>query len=55
MEQLMKFNKILDDFENIKVHLEDEDEAILCCVLYQDHFIPSIIPCSMVKKASSPW
>jgi len=29
MEQLTKFNKILDDLENIEVHLGDEDKAIL--------------------------
>ena len=29
MEQLTEFNKILDDLENIKVNLEDEDKAIL--------------------------
>jgi hypothetical protein len=29
MEQLTKFNKILDDLENIEVHLEDEDKTIL--------------------------
>jgi len=29
MEQLMEFNKILDDLDNIEVHLEDEDKAIL--------------------------
>jgi len=29
MKQLMVFNKILDDLENIEVHLEDEDKAIL--------------------------
>jgi len=29
MEQLTEFNKILDDLENIEVHLEDEDKAIL--------------------------
>jgi len=28
-EQLTGFNKILDDLENIEVHLEDEDKAIL--------------------------
>jgi hypothetical protein len=28
-EQLMEFNKILDDLENIEVHLEDKDKAIL--------------------------
>jgi len=29
MEQLMEFNKILNDLKNIDVHLEDEDKAIL--------------------------
>jgi len=29
MEQLTELNKILDDLENIEVHLEDEDKAIL--------------------------
>jgi len=29
MEQLTKFNKILDDLENIEVHLKDEDKDIL--------------------------
>jgi len=29
MEQHTEFNKILDDFENIEVQLEDEDKAIL--------------------------
>ena len=29
MKQLMVYNKILDDLENIDVHLEDEDKAIL--------------------------
>jgi len=29
IEQLTKFNKILDDLENIEVNLEDEDKAIL--------------------------
>jgi len=29
MKQLTEFNKILDDFENIEVHLEDEDKVIL--------------------------
>jgi len=29
MEQLTEFNKILDDLENIEVHLEDEDKTIL--------------------------
>jgi len=29
MEQLTQFNKILDDLENIEVHLEDEDKVIL--------------------------
>jgi exonuclease VII small subunit len=29
MEQLTEFKKILDDLENIEVHLEDEDKAIL--------------------------
>jgi len=29
MEQLTEFNKILDDLENIEVHLEDEDKVIL--------------------------
>jgi exonuclease VII small subunit len=34
MKQLMEFNKILDDLENIEVHLEDEDKTILLlCVL----------------------
>jgi len=35
IEQLMEFNKILDDLENIEVHLEDEDKAILllCALL----------------------
>jgi len=35
MEQLTEFNKILDDLENIEVHLEDEDNAILllCALL----------------------
>ena len=29
MEQLTEFKKILDDLENIEVHLEDEDKVIL--------------------------
>jgi len=29
LEQLTEFNKILDDLENIEVHLEDEDKVIL--------------------------
>jgi len=29
MEQLTEFNKILDNLENIEVHLEDEDKVIL--------------------------
>jgi len=29
MEQFTEFNKILDDLENIEVHLEDEDKTIL--------------------------
>jgi len=29
MEQLTEFNKIIDDLENIEVHLEDEDKYIL--------------------------
>jgi len=29
MEQLTEFNKILNDLENIEVHLEDEDKSIL--------------------------
>jgi len=29
IEQLTEFNKIFDDLENIEVHLEDEDKAIL--------------------------
>jgi len=29
MEQLTEFNKILDDLENIEVHLKDEDKVIL--------------------------
>jgi len=29
MEQLMEFNKIINDLENIEVHLKDEDKAIL--------------------------
>jgi hypothetical protein len=35
MEQLPEFNKILDDLENIDVHLEDEDKVILllCALL----------------------
>jgi len=34
MEQLTEFNNILDDMENIEVHLEDEDKVIiLLCVL----------------------
>jgi len=28
-EQLMEFNRILDDLENIEVQLEDEDKTIL--------------------------
>jgi len=34
MEQLTEFNKILDDLENIEVHLEDENKVIfLLCAL----------------------
>jgi len=35
MEQLTEFKKILDDLENIEVHLEDEDKTILllCALL----------------------
>ena len=35
MEHLTEFNKILDDLENIEVHLEDEDKTILlfCALL----------------------
>jgi hypothetical protein len=29
MQNLTKFKKILDDLENIEVHLDDEDKAIL--------------------------
>jgi len=29
VEQLVNFNKILDDLENLKVELEDEDKALL--------------------------
>ena len=31
MEQLMEFNKILDDLENIEVHLEDAGALVVCC------------------------
>ena len=29
MQQLTEFNNIIDDLENIEVHLEDEDKLIL--------------------------
>jgi len=31
MEQLTEFNKILDDLENIEVHLEDAGALVVCC------------------------
>ena len=32
MEQLMEFNKILDDLDNIEVHLEDAGALVMCCL-----------------------
>jgi len=31
MEQLTEFNKILDDLENIEVHLEDAGALVVSC------------------------
>jgi len=55
MEQLTEFNKILDDLENIEVHLEDEDKTILLLCALPRFLNLSRIPCSMAKKTLSPW
>jgi len=54
MELLTEFKKILDDLENVEVHLEDEDKVILLLCDLKDHLNLSRIPCYMEKKALSP-
>jgi hypothetical protein len=55
-EQLIEFNKIIDDFENVDVNLEDEEKALhLLCVLPKSYESFKDISCSMARNALLPW
>lgn len=54
-KQLTKFNKILNDLENIKVNFEDEDKIILFLYAFSrsfEHFKDIIL---YDKKSLSHW
>jgi len=55
VEQIMEFNKILDDLENIEVHLEDEDKDILLLCALPRSFESFKDTMLYGKKALSPW